>query len=256
MAVHNLLNMQSTLLLSVLISVSLISCLQKADTEIDEKYQPTYLDDTRKMAQEGKYQEALDRYLWFHDNILEQDTGMAGVRLSFALSYWKELGEVYPPAMDALIDKRDAKTHKIKTTGTSKDLFADVAAINRTLKENSKTIQLFEIVSQKYPLLAKDACRYALNDLLDSRRYDLIQKNIGNIIDHYKRIEATHRKSFKEIANEKSLKSYMEKRFVENVIELIEYCLAVDDLHSASEIQARSLELVYDKRIKNAIPNK
>ena len=35
---------------------------------------------------------------------------MYGVRLSFALSYWEQLGEVYPPALTALKKTRDDKT--------------------------------------------------------------------------------------------------------------------------------------------------
>jgi hypothetical protein len=48
-----------------------------------------YLADTQEMVRQGKHQEALDRFIWFHEHALENDRGMTGVRLSFALSYWK-----------------------------------------------------------------------------------------------------------------------------------------------------------------------
>jgi len=61
-----------------------------------------YLSDTQQMVREGRYQEALERFVWFHDHALEHEpSAMYGVRLSFALSYWKSLGDVYPPAMTA-----------------------------------------------------------------------------------------------------------------------------------------------------------
>lgn len=57
-----------------------------------------YLSDTQEMVRQGKNQEALERFVWFHDHALEHEpAGMYGVRLSFALSYWKALGDVYPP---------------------------------------------------------------------------------------------------------------------------------------------------------------
>ncbi len=68
-----------------------------------------YLQDTQKMVSQGKYKEALKRNIWFHNHALEHRPSMYGVRLSFALSYWKSLGEIYPPAQKALAvidDKR------------------------------------------------------------------------------------------------------------------------------------------------------
>jgi hypothetical protein len=113
-----------------------------------------YLSDTKLMVKDGNYKEALDRYVWFHDHVLERDKAMAGVRLSFALNDWKALAEVYPPAMKALIETRDRKTQEV-IAGGSYSLFSDVASINRTLEENDKTIQLFETVTISHPEQAK-----------------------------------------------------------------------------------------------------
>jgi len=55
-----------------------------------------YMDDTHTLVKQGKYAEALERMIWFHNHALEHELGMYGVRLSFALSEWKELGDVYP----------------------------------------------------------------------------------------------------------------------------------------------------------------
>ena len=228
-------------------------CIQKPNSV----YKPTYLDSTRKMAMRGEYQKALDRYLWFHNHILEHDSAMRGVRLSFALSYWKELGESYPPAMTALKEDRDRKTEQIILQGNLKQFFEDVVAINSTLNENNKTIELFEIISSKYPLFATEVVRYALEDLLAAKRYDLIKKNVIDLMEHYNRIESIYRGSFEEIGNsDQSLKSFMEKSFVDKVVELILYSVAIDDKINATKIQTKALVLVNDNRIKKAIVNK
>jgi len=39
-----------------------------------------YLADTQEMVRQGKHQEALDRFIWFHEHALENDRGMTGVR--------------------------------------------------------------------------------------------------------------------------------------------------------------------------------
>ena len=54
-----------------------------------------YLDYARKLHDEGRHQEALERYVWFHDNALDHAPSMYGVRLSFALSDWENLGKVF-----------------------------------------------------------------------------------------------------------------------------------------------------------------
>ena len=224
-------------------------CIQKSSSE----YKPTYLDSTREMTKHGEYQKALARYLWFHNHILEQDTGMKGVRLSFALSYWKELGQVYPPAMAALIEDRDMKTEQIILNGISNDFFADVVAINRTLKDKNKTIELFELISDKYPVFAHETIDYVLNDLLTFKKYGLIKKNIGDLMEQYDRIESKYRESFKEIGkSDKSLKLLMEDSFVDYVLKLIQYCTVIDYKITATKIQTKALTLVDDSRIKKA----
>jgi len=78
-----------------------------------------------------KKEEALERFIWFHEHALEHDQSMYGVRLSFALSYWKSLGESYPPAQKALVKTRDDKAKLIREGRGSKNLFHDVMALNR-----------------------------------------------------------------------------------------------------------------------------
>lgn len=254
--VINLYPIENLMLLKSFIPVCIICVLLSCHQKENSEYEPTYLDETRKMARNGEYQQALDRYIWFDKHILEQDTGMAGVRRSFALSYWKELADVYPPAMDSLEKNRDTKTQKLIAEGNSKDDFADIVAINRTLGENSKSIDVFEFISEKYPILAKESCRYVLDDLLAAKRYGLIKKNVNNILEQYERIESNYRNSFQEIGtldDSLMVKKYMENSFVQKSIELIQYCRAINDSNSAREIQKKSLALINNKLIKDAL---
>ena len=103
-----------------------------------------YLQETKVLISKGQYKEALERHIWFHEHALDKDKSMQGVRLSFALGDWKELGDLYPPALKALTDIRDTKTGEILNSGGTKELFADVNGINRTLGEGEKTATLFE----------------------------------------------------------------------------------------------------------------
>jgi hypothetical protein len=61
----------------------------------------------RTLRDAAQYDEALRREIWYFNHALEYDRGMAGVRLSFTLSDWVELGRRYPKAIQALIEIRD-----------------------------------------------------------------------------------------------------------------------------------------------------
>src|SRR5688572_26854027 len=71
------------------------------------------LERARRFAERGKYEEALREHIDFHDNILKTHPAMYGVRLSFALSAWIDLGQEYPKALTALKDIRDQKTDRL-----------------------------------------------------------------------------------------------------------------------------------------------
>src|SRR5262245_61557891 len=92
------------------------------------------LTEARELARAGRHEEALSRHLWFHDHALEHRPSLYGVRLSFALSDWVELGEAYPPARQALAAVRDRAAEAVRAGDRARELFHDVAAINRCLR--------------------------------------------------------------------------------------------------------------------------
>lgn len=60
------------------------------------------LNDAVKLADEGQHEKALERHQWFHENATKYSPAHLGVKLSFALADWAELGKAYPPALEAL----------------------------------------------------------------------------------------------------------------------------------------------------------
>src|SRR4051794_19367514 len=95
------------------------------------------LDEARELADQGRYGEALQRHVWFHQHALEHDLAFHGVRLSFALSDWVRLGEQSPPARRALVDIRDRTAAQARAGDWSPkpyhEPFHDVVAINHYL---------------------------------------------------------------------------------------------------------------------------
>lgn len=219
-----------------------------------------YLKDTKQMVKEGKYEESLKRYIWFHEHALEHDKAMGGVRLSFALNDWKSLGEVYPPAMKELRDTRDRGTNLMLKDGGSAQLFAEVRAINRTLGENSKTLEVFDILLEKYPDIAKSSWYYAKDDLFAAKRYDIIKKFIGNPMREYAVVASAYARDttiMKRMPDAAGFfKAHAENSFVEKSVQLIQFAVAVGDLKAAKEVQQSAMKVVTDYRLTDAIPSK
>ena len=143
------------------------------------------LDDARKFAASGEYAKALERHEWFHENS-RGAPGMSGVRLSFALSDWKRLGDKYPPALDSLKKLSDSSSRALLSGAGTFDLFHEVHAINRALLGHGnagkeETIQLFKQLDESDPALAKKCFHVVKEDLMDTNATELFAKHAGDL---------------------------------------------------------------------------
>lgn len=216
-----------------------------------------YLKETGEMVNRGQYQEALDRFIWFHDHSLEHEPAMAGVRLSFALSSWKCLADKYRPAYDAMVQIRDRKTDLLLSEKPKPSLFYDVAALNSTLGEDERTVELFERLDAERPGEAKECWIMAKDALYSAKRYDLIRKYLRNPATEFVRIKAMFDMSTSLYDDERfkgsPLKESNEKRFIEESLRLIEITRELDPV-AAQDIQRKALSVIDDVRLRNALP--
>jgi hypothetical protein len=127
----------------------------------------------RTSALEGRFEEALKDFIWFHHHALKHDRAYYGVRLSFALGYWTDLAVSYPPAMDALeaVTKR-GRVELERGTG-DRDLFHDIASINDNLGKNRDTYELFLTIQKNNRGLAKQCFELAVEAIVDAKDYKL-----------------------------------------------------------------------------------
>jgi MFS family permease len=131
------------------------------------------------LMRQGRYEDALQRHIWYHNHALEFNSAQTGVRLSFALTDWIELGRRYPKAKQALVEIRDAKTRKFAQDRGYPELFQDVASINSYLQTNAATYALFRTIEQRDPALAQQCYYYAETVLVENGQYELCLKYLG-----------------------------------------------------------------------------
>jgi serine/threonine protein kinase len=241
------------------------------------------LGEAKEFMSKGAYEEALQRHIWYHNHALEIDRGQTGVRLSFALSDWMELGRRYPKAKQALIEIRDSKTREIAEGRGYSEMVQEVQAINHELQDEDATYTLFKIVREKDPKLAGQ-CYFYLEALLVSkgeyqwclsqmgdpqRRFDLIRQGFDMDRDNQKRMAEIRQRTAQQIAdmNQKRgwtnawsppdtsamMKHSAEDRFVGQTCQLIEILIGTGRKANAESIRDQAVGVLDDPRLKSAV---
>jgi hypothetical protein len=134
------------------------------------------LSEAQDDARAGRYEDALAKHVWFHQNALKYAPAMAGVRLSFALMYWRELADVYPAALTKLKAIRDEAEAGSREGSDPRRAFLDAAAINRELGEPGRTKDLFLWLDANKPEVARKTFDAAEPALIASKEYQLCGK--------------------------------------------------------------------------------
>jgi hypothetical protein len=213
------------------------------------------LNDARSFAQQGRYEEALQKHLWFHENALKYEPAMAGVRLSYALADWVRLGEKYPKAREALVSIRERDTTAIAEGKGSFALFHDVSAINRSLEEEPRTVELFKTLHAKDPALAQTCYHVAERYLVAQHEYKICSSFIPDPLKRFERIEEMRALNLKlaQKNDDSRLKEYAEKSFADETCRVIEILVGADRKQDAEKVRDQALAVRDDAGIRDAL---
>ena len=237
------------------------------------------LNSAKSLMDEGSYEESLQHYLWYFDHS-RNDAGQRGVRLSFALSDWIELGRRYPKARQALVEIRDADTRRFSDGEGYSDLFQEVAGINQYLGDDQATLALFKTMEQRDPQLAQQCFLFVENLLVKNGDYETCRKYLGDPEAAFERIHQSwqrmkqfeeqnaarneeQRKRFQEMAKTNSLYAHLpqfpspppfaDQNFAAQTRQLIEILVATGDKAEAEKIQGEALTVLNDPELKSAV---
>lgn len=83
------------------------------------------------------------------------------------------MGEVYPPAREALERMTDAKTESLTQGTYDVRLFHDVASINRAFGRFERTRDLFKTIAESDRSVAEKLFRIALDSLVETKEFAL-----------------------------------------------------------------------------------
>ena len=125
----------------------------------------------------GRDEDALEEYLWCFDEGEKHDEGYHGVRLSFLLSSIERLGRRYPPAREALVERRQVAAQRIVDGSAEYDDIAVYSSINEVFDDQEATLALYDRVKDDGLLDTVTLFSFAseaFDLLLEARRYERI----------------------------------------------------------------------------------
>ena len=238
------------------------------------------LDAAKGFMGEGSYEEALQRYLWYFDHS-RHHAGQQGVRISFALSDWIELGRRYPKARQALLDIRDADTREFSAGRGYADLFQEVAAINHYLNDDQATLALFKTTQQLDKTLAQQCFGQVQSLLVQKGEYDLCLSYLGDPQANFENLERSWKRTKQMEEHMSDLRQQQARRmqafaqsnsaiaaapfslpeppkfadnnFVGQVRQLIEILVATGHQADAEKIRDQAVAELDDARLKSAV---
>jgi len=206
-------------------------------------------------AAEGRYPDALAKHVWFHQNALKHNSGLYGVRLSFALSAWAELGASYPAALAKLKNIRDEDASIIRSGKGSREAFHDFESINQTLKEDGKTKDLFVWLDSNNRTMAKEVFDLAQPALVKAKEYQIC----GSYIDpdsSFQQIVKTYRMN-KRIAQDpkfgRRIEEFGEKTFANSAATLVALLVLNERKEDANRIAAEAVKEFDDPQFKRQL---
>lgn len=206
------------------------------------------LSEAQSDAIAGRYEDALAKHVWFHENSLKISPSLYGVRLSFALSYWKDLAVVYPAAKIKLKEIRDEAKERVTKGENVHESFNDFESINKTLGEEKQTVELFMSLEKSHPKLAAKVFNIAQPALIKAGEYLLCSKHVDPKKDYASYVEMyrVHMCHANDPRFSKDNTSYAQQSFSNEVAILVALLVLSDRKLEAEEIVNKANEVWKD----------
>lgn len=98
----------------------------------------------------GRYDEALDEYVWLWENMVAHEPAMVGVRNSFLLMYMGELASKHPPAIERFTRMRDEAAEQMRgADGPTWELLQDWIGLNVAIEDEESILAWFDRIKER-----------------------------------------------------------------------------------------------------------
>lgn len=207
------------------------------------------LQEARRAALDGRYSEALAQYRWFHEEALLHDPDVYGVRRSFALRYWKELGDVYPPARAELEATRDKKSEALRKGLVDREVFDDVSSLDELLDQIDHTCLLFKEIAETDEAFARKCFPSSRQALVKGKEFSIARRFIASPEGVVERLADRLNRSLRKTPAPTSsssdvLRTAEVDNFIEDINQLLEILTGVGEMAQSETIRSMAVEAI------------
>ncbi len=208
------------------------------------------LNDAEQFARDGKYAQALERHIWYHKNALKYDQAQTGVRLSFALADWVQLGAQYPPALHELRVIRNETQATWRKNPTDTSAFDDVVSIDFALND-MKSAKLLFYESRKNDL--GDYFQIDLRQILASGDMKWAKDVVGDPMVRLKALKSKHEMGARALVGHKEMAKENDRFIAGRISELVSAVTQVDGAKTGRKVQEKAMKLFTSPEMKKAL---
>lgn len=213
--------------------------------------------DARKDAEEGRYEEALNGYIWFFKNSLAESRAHAGTRLSYLLGDWIDLGKRYPEAHFALTSMRDELAESLRQGRSDKNVFHDIEAINDRLGRLDLTYQLYLALEQTHPELAASCARHALPSMIAAGDFARAAATMGDLkqrtVQACERLNDDVRRDNRRRYTRAPIRWANIRIFCDHLQRTLSVAEGCGDLAEAARLKALAFTLIQDPTVRRDV---
>lgn len=142
------------------------------------------LKEARYALKQKEYATALEKYQWFYDNSLKIKESFYGVRLSYCLADWAQLGKAYPPAMDALLIEKNKSLDSFKKT-YSRVSFHEYSSIAEYLDHQEEVFNQFLFLCESKKEITHNLFRFVYDYCANNHMWSICREYMGSGKEQY-----------------------------------------------------------------------
>ena len=213
-------------------------------------------DSARQDMLNKHYALALKKELWYFQNALRIEPAHTGVRLSFALSQWRDLANAYPPAKTLLHYaaynlKQDIMQHEQPNFNA----ISEFVAISDYQKRTDNTVALFKWLDAHHPEQLKITKILFERALLKQKEYDLLARYVKPKLDYANDLSSylASLEYEKSKADFDENESFATKTFINSVATLVALLVKSDRNTEALDLVQRARIDLDNEKLQSAL---
>lgn len=216
------------------------------------------LDEVWELTRQGRFAEALERQLWFHNHALEYNPHLSAVRLSFGLAAWSNLAKQHPPAREALVAVRDRLAAAIRADHTSFAQFQELAAINDNLDDQVSTGEIFLAIRMSDPEAAQRYYSLAEKGLVACEAYAVCAYYIPDATAQFVKLRMDRRfllnhSRVDPFDDGAGIRKAAEMRFAADIRRLVKILVAVGRTAEAERVRKSAIAETESEKAREVI---